>query len=182
MSRVGAQAIKIEDGVTVTLNGKEVLVKGPKGELSVTLPWRLDLSVEDGFVNVKRSDNEIETKALHGTFRMLVSNAMKGVKEGFVKKLELVGVGYRCRMEGTTLVMNLGLNHPVHFATPEGMLIEVPDENHIIISGIDKQKVGQIAAKIREIKKPEPYKGKGIRYEGEYVRKKSAKSAVTAKK
>lgn len=182
MSRIGLQQIKIEDGVTVTLNAKDVLVKGPKGELKVTLPWKLDLTIADGIVNVKRDGNEIETKAIHGTFRMLVANAMEGVKNGFVKKLELVGVGYRARMEGTTLVMNLGLNHPIKFDTPEGMTIEVPDETHIIISGIDKQKVGQIAAKIREMKKPEPYKGKGIRYEGEYVRKKSAKSAVGSKK
>lgn len=182
MSRIGLQLIKIEDGVSVTYEGKEVTVKGPKGELKFTMPWKLDLEIADGVVKLVRKDNEIETRAIHGTHRMIIANAMQGVKEGFKKNLELVGVGYRARLEGTTLVMNLGLNHPVKFDAPEGLAIEVPDETKIIISGIDKQKVGQFAAKIRAFKKPEPYKGKGIRYEGEYVRKKSSKASVGAKK
>lgn len=182
MSRIGLSEIKIEEGVTVTYEGKDVIVKGPKGELKFTLPWKLDVEISEGIVKLVRKDNEIETRAIHGTFRMIVANAMKGVKEGFKKNLELVGVGYRARMEGTTLVMNLGLNHPVKFDAPEGLTIEVPDETKIIVSGIDKQKVGELAAKIREVKKPEPYKGKGIRYEGEYVRRKSSKASVGAKK
>lgn len=182
MSRIGLEPIKIEEGVTVTLDSKDVIVKGPKGELKVTLPWKLNLEIKEGIGYLTRMDNEIETKQLHGTFRMLVANAVTGVSAGFTKNLELVGVGYRARMEGTTLVMNLGLNHPVKFETPEGMTMEVPDETKIIIKGIDKQRVGEFAAKIREIKKPEPYKGKGIRYQGEFVRRKSSKASVGAKK
>jgi large subunit ribosomal protein L6 len=112
---------------------------------------------------------------------MLIANAVEGVKNGYTKNLELVGVGYRARMEGTSLVLNLGLNHPVKFDSPEGITVEVPEETKIIVSGIDKQKVGEHAARIREVRKPEPYKGKGIRYEGEYVRRKSAKAAVAEK-
>ena len=182
MSRIGLKQITIEDGVTVTVNKKDVLVKGPKGELTVTLPWKLDIVINDKIVEIKRSDEEIETKAIHGTFRMIVANAMTGVKNGFTKNLELVGVGYRARMEGNALVMNLGLNHPVKFEAPEGITIAVPDETKVNISGIDKQKVGEFAAKVREFKKPEPYKGKGIRYEGEFVRRKSSKAGVGAKK
>ncbi len=182
MSRIGLKQITIEEGVTVTINGKDVIAKGPKGELKVTLPWRLDAVVTDNILEVKRQDNQIESKAIHGTFRMIVANALEGVKNGFVKNLELVGVGYRARKEGETLVMNLGLNHPVKFEAPEGITIDVPSETKIIITGIDKQKVGEFAAAVREFKKPEPYKGKGIRYEGEYVKKKSSKAGVGAKK
>lgn len=182
MSRVGLNPIKIEEGVSIALEGKDVIVKGPKGEIKVTLPWKIDVEQKDGFLYVKRKDDEIETRQLHGTYRMILNNAIIGVKDGFVKNLELVGVGYRARMEGTTLVMNLGLNHPVKFETPEGMTIEVPDETKVIIKGIDKQKVGEFAAKIREVRKPEPYKGKGIRYQGEYVRRKSSKAGIGAKK
>ncbi|MCC7289929.1 50S ribosomal protein L6 [bacterium] len=182
MSRVGLNPIKIEEGVQVTLEGKDVLIKGPKGELKITLPWKLDLDIKEGVVAVKRTEEDLKTKASHGTFRMLIDNAIEGVKNGFNRNLELVGVGYRARMEGTALVMNLGLNHPVKFEAPEGITIEVPEETKIFIKGIDKQKVGEFAAKVREFKKPEPYKGKGIRYEGEYVRRKSSKSGVTSKK
>ena len=182
MSRVGLNPIKIEEGVTITTDHKDVFVKGPKGEIKVSLPWKIDIEQKEGNLLVSRKDDEIETKQLHGTYRMILANAIYGVKEGFVKNLELVGVGYRARMEGTTLVMNLGLNHPVKFETPEGMTMEVPDETKIIIKGIDKQKVGEFAAKVREVKKPEPYKGKGIRYQGEYVRRKSSKAGVGAKK
>lgn len=182
MSRIGNSEIKIEEGVQITNEGKDINVKGPMGELKFTLPWKLDIEISEGIVKIVRKDDEIETRAIHGTWRMIIANAIKGVKEGFVKNLELVGVGYRARMEGTTLVMSLGLNHPVKFDAPEGITIEVPEETKIIIKGIDKQKVGQFAANLRARRKPEPYKGKGIRYEGEYVRKKSSKASVGAKK
>lgn len=182
MSRVGLNPIKIEEGVQVLVEGKQVKATGSKGELSLELPWALNVEVKDGEVLVKRDNDEIKNKSLHGTYRMLIANMIKGVKEGFVRNLELVGVGYRARLEGSTLVMSLGLTHPVKFDAPEGITIEVPEETKVIISGIDKQKVGEFAAKVRSSRKPEPYKGKGIRYEGEYVKRKSAKSAITAKK
>lgn len=181
MSKVGLNPIKIEDGVQVEIVDKVVTVKGPKGELKVELPWKLDAKVENGEVLVSVDEANKIGKSLHGTFRMLIANSVEGVKNGFKKNLELVGVGYRARMEGADLILSLGLNHPVVFPTPEGLSVEVPEETKIIVSGIDKQKVGEHAARIRETRKPEPYKGKGIRYEGEYVRRKSAKSAVAEK-
>jgi large subunit ribosomal protein L6 len=181
MSKIGLDPIKIEDGVQVEVADKMVTVKGPKGELKVELPWKVNAEVKDGQVLVTITEEDKIGKSLHGTFRMLIANAMEGVKNGYIKNLELVGVGYRARMEGTSLVLNLGLNHPVKFDSPEGITVEVPEETKIIVSGIDKQKVGEHAARIREVRKPEPYKGKGIRYEGEYVRRKSAKAAVAEK-
>ena len=181
MSRIGLDPIKIVDGVEVQVVDREVVVKGPKGELKLELPWKIDAEVKDGEVLVTAKDGDKETKSLHGTFRMLIANNITGVKDGYVKNLELVGVGYRARMEGTTLTVDLGWNHPMKFDPPEGIAVEVPDETKIIVSGIDKQQVGEFAAKVRETRKPEPYKGKGIRYEGEYVRRKSAKAAVADK-
>lgn len=181
MSKVGYNPITITEGVTVTVDGKKVTAKGPKGELSVTVPYMIDVEVKDNQILLTRKNEEKLTKSLHGTNRALVANIVKGVKDGFSKKLEVIGVGYRVRMEGTTLVMNLGWNHPVKVASPEGITIESPDENTIIVSGADKQRVGEVAASIKEIRKPEPYKGKGIRYEGEYVKRKSAKAGVSSK-
>jgi large subunit ribosomal protein L6 len=181
MSKIGLDPVKIADGVQVEVADKMVTVKGPKGELKVELPWKVSAEVKDGQVLVTISEEDKIGKSLHGTFRMLIANAVEGVKNGYTKNLELVGVGYRARMEGTSLVLNLGLNHPVKFDSPEGITVEVPEETKIIVSGIDKQKVGEHAARIREVRKPEPYKGKGIRYEGEYVRRKSAKAAVAEK-
>jgi large subunit ribosomal protein L6 len=181
MSKVGLNPIKIEDGVQVEIVDKMVTIKGPKGELKVELPWEVTAEVKDGNVLVTIKESTKVNKSLHGTFRMLIANSMEGVKNGYVKNLELVGVGYRARMEGTALMLSLGLNHPIKFETPEGITVEVPEETKIVVSGIDKQKVGEHAARIREVKKPEPYKGKGIRYEGEYVRRKSAKAAVSEK-
>ncbi len=181
MSRVGNNPIKIEEGTEVNITGKVVSVKGPLGTLTVDLPGVLDAKVEDGNVIVSSKSDDKKSKSLHGTFRSLVANAVVGVKDGYVKNLELVGVGYRARMEGSKLIMSLGLNHTIDFETPEGLKMESPDETKIVISGIDKQQVGEFAAKIREVRKPEPYKGKGIRYQGEHVRKKSAKSSVTSK-
>lgn len=181
MSRIGLAPITIEEGVTVTVDGKDVFVKGKLGELKVSLPWKLSVEIKDNIINVKRDGEDKETVSLHGSYRMFLANAVEGVSKGFVKNLEVVGVGYRARMEGTTLVMTLGYNHPIKFDAPSGITLEAPEEGKIIVKGIDKQKVGEVAAKIREIRKPEVYKGKGIRYEGEYVRKKNPKASIAAK-
>jgi len=178
MSRIGLEPIKIEEGINVALNGREVVVSNSKAQVKVTLPEEIAVEIKDNMINLVRKDETKQTKSNHGTYRMLVANAVEGLKNGFTKTLELVGVGYRARMEGEVLVMSLGWNHPVKVQPYEGIEIEVPNETKIVIKGYDKQKVGELAAKIREIRKPEPYKGKGIRYEGEYVRKKSSKSSV----
>lgn len=180
MSRIGEEPIKIEEGVEIKINGKEVLVKGTKGELSVTLPEVLNAKEEDGHIILSRSDEEKLTRSMQGTNRMLVANAIKGVTDGYEKKLELVGVGYRAKMEGETLVLSLGWNHLTRIETPEGIKIDVPEETLITITGIDKQLVGEFAAKIRGIRKPEPYKGKGIRYEEEYIKIKTPKVVAKA--
>jgi len=178
MSRIGKDFITIEEGVEVSLNGLAVLVKGPLGEINITLPEHLELKIEEKSLQLNRKDETKQAKSDHGTYRMLLYNAVYGVKNGFSKNLELVGVGYRARLDGGLLVMSLGWNHPIKMTPPEGIQIEVPEETKITIKGFDKQKVGEFAAKIREIRKPEPYKGKGIRYENEYVRRKSSKASV----
>ncbi len=181
MSKVGYNPITIEPGVTVKVENNQVVVNGPKGELKTPMPAHINMNQEGNTITFTRENEEIPTKAMHGTVRAIVNGMVEGVSKGFSKKLEVVGVGYRVRMEGTALVMNLGLNHPVKIEPLDGIIISTPDEATIIVSGIDKQKVGEFAAYVREIKKPEPYKGKGIRYEGEYVRRKSAKSATGKK-
>ena len=180
MSRIGKEPIKIEEGVEVRVDGRNIFAKGPKGELKITLPEVLNVEEKDGVVVVSRTNDEKLTRSLQGTFRMHIVNIMHGVKDGYEKKLELVGVGYRARMEGTTLVLSLGWNHPVKVEAPEGIEIEVPEETLITIKGIDKQFVGEFAAKVREIRKPEVYKGKGIRYEGEYIKTKTPKVVAKA--
>jgi large subunit ribosomal protein L6 len=180
MSRIGNQPITIEDGITVDIDNKEISVKGPKGELNVELPFELSAELKDGELVLTRSNDEKPTKSIHGTYRMILANAIYGVKESYEKKLELVGVGYRARLEGTTLVMTLGWNHPIKVEPYEGIEIEVPEETKIIIRGIDKQKVGEFAAKVRGMREPEPYKGKGVRYADEYVRRKSSKSSLVS--
>lgn len=180
MSRIGLEPIKIEEGINVSVNGQEVVVSNPKAEMKITLPEEITVEIKDNMINLVRKNEAKQSKSNHGTYRMLVANAIEGLKNGFTKTLELVGVGYRARMEGEVLVMSLGWNHPVKVQPYEGIEIEVPNETKIIIKGYNKQKVGELAAKIRGIRKPEPYKGKGIRYEGEYVRKKSSKSSVAA--
>jgi large subunit ribosomal protein L6 len=180
MSRIGQEPKKIEEGIEEKIEGKKVTVSGNNNEIVLELPKNLSAEIKDGFVLVSRSDDEKPSKSLHGTFRALIYNAVFGLKNGYESKLELVGVGYRARMEGTTLVMSLGWNHLVKVESPEGITIEVPEETKIVLKGYDKQKIGEFAAKLRGIRKPEPYKGKGIRYEGEYVRRKSSKSSVGA--
>ena len=178
MSRIGKEIIKIEDGIGVLVSGKEVLIKGPLGEIKTILPENIDANLENGELKVVRTSELKQTKSDHGTYSKILANAVYGVKNGFAKTLELVGVGYRARMEGDKLVMSLGWNHPITVEPQEGIKIEVPEETKIVVKGFDKQLVGAVAAKIREIRKPEPYKGKGIRYEGEYIKRKSSKSSV----
>ena len=182
MSRIGLQEITIEDKVKVKLDDKTVTVTGPLGEIKVGLPRDLDVEIKDNIIKVIAKGESKQTKSNHGTYRALIQNAVKGVKDGYSKTLELVGVGYRARMEGGKLIMSLGLNHPVEFETIEGIQLEVPEETKVIVKGHDKQKVGEFAAKIREVRKPEPYKGKGIRYQDEYVRRKSSKANLGVEK
>jgi large subunit ribosomal protein L6 len=182
MSRIGLQEITIEENVEVKLEDRTVAVTGPLGEIKVGLPKDLDVEIKDNVVKVIAKGESKQTKSNHGTYRALIQNAITGVKQGYSKGLELVGVGYRARVEGGKLIMSLGLNHPVEFEAPQGIQIEVPEETKIIVKGYDKQKVGEFAAKIREIKKPEPYKGKGIRYQDEHVRRKSSKSNLGVEK
>jgi len=180
MSRIGLDPIIIEEGIEVTVDKGIVLVSGNGKEMKIVLPEVLSVKVEDNKLILSRSNEEKQSKSIHGTVRMLIYNAIYGIKHGYEKKLELVGVGYRARMEGNTLVMSLGWNHPIKVESPEGITVEVPDETKITVKGYDKQKLGEFTAKVRAIRPPEPYKGKGIRYEGEYVRRKSSKSSVAA--
>lgn len=176
MSRIGKQPIVIPEGVTVTLEGNTVTVKGPKGELTRTFNPAMNITIEDNQVIVTRPNDEKENRALHGTTRSLIANMVEGVSKGFEKTLELVGVGYRAQKQGNKLVLSVGLSHPVEIEPEEGTEIEVPSNTKIIVKGYDKEAVGALASNIRAIRPPEPYKGKGIRYEGERVRLKEGKT------
>lgn len=180
MSRIGNEPIQFDPKVTVEVSGSTVNVKGPKGELKVEAPGYLSVSIEDSTITVARKADDKLAKSMHGTVRSLISNAIEGVMEGYSKRLEIHGVGFRVAQSGKNISLSLGLNHPIEVQAIEGTELTVENETTILISGIDKQKVGEMAAYIRELKKPEPYKGKGIRYEGEYVRRKSAKTASKA--
>lgn len=178
MSRIGNKPIPVPSGVEVSVSGSVCKVKGPKGELQSEIPEVITVSIEDGVVNVVRANEDRQSKALHGLTRQLIANNMTGVADGYTKALEIVGVGYRAAAKGTsTLDMALGFSHPVVFEAPTGISFVTPTQTRIEVSGIDKQLVGQVAANIRKLRKPEPYKGKGIRYEGEHVRRKAGKSA-----
>ncbi|HIT44283.1 TPA: 50S ribosomal protein L6 [Candidatus Avacholeplasma faecigallinarum] len=178
MSRIGNKAIQIPAGVTVNVaEGNHVTVKGPKGELSFQFNSELEISVDATEIVVKRPNDTKEIKTIHGTTRALLHNMVVGVSEGFKKQLEINGVGYRAQLQGNTLVVSAGYSHTVEMPVPEGLKVELPKNTVIIISGIDKQKVGQFAAEIREIRKPEPYKGKGIKYDYEVIRRKEGKTA-----
>ena len=177
MSRVGRLPIPIPSGVTVTLSGDDVAVKGPKGELHWTTPPRISVRLDEGAVIVTRPNDKTDMRALHGLTRALINNMVAGVSEGFVKVLEIQGTGYRAEMTGDSINLRLGFSHPVVVAPHEGITLEV-DGPLIRISGISKQAVGQQAAEIRKIRPPEPYKGKGIRYQGEWVRRKAGKGAA----
>ena len=182
MSRIGKMPIEIPAGVTVTINGTEVAVKGPKGELKYNFHKDITVAVEGNVINVTRPSDQKEHRALHGLTRTLIANMVEGVTNGYTKELEVLGVGYRVAKQGKDLVMNLGFSHQVIMSEIPGITIDVPSPNKIIISGPDKQQVGQFAAEVREKRPPEPYKGKGIRYVGEYVRHKEGKAGKGAKK
>ena len=177
MSRIGKMPITIPAGVEVTVDGHDVTVKGPKGELSRSLSPIIEIKQEDGVVTLSRPDDTRESKSMHGLTRTLLNNMVVGVSTGYSKKLEMVGVGYRAALKGKDLEMQLGYSHPVFIECPEGITFECPTQTEIIVSGADKEQVGQVAANIRKWRKPEPYKGKGIRYSGEVVRRKLGKAA-----
>jgi large subunit ribosomal protein L6 len=176
MSRIGKKPILIPSGVTVTVEGSNVTVKGPKGELFQRIRPEIAVKISDSQVTFEVARETKETNAFWGLSRALVANMIKGVTEGFEKKLELVGVGYRVKPNGNGITLTVGFSHPVDFPAPEGIKLEVLDQNNLTISGADRQMVGQVAAKIRKIRKPEPYKGKGIKYAGEVIRRKAGKS------
>ena len=176
MSRVGRKPVEIPAGVTVTLNGHTVTVKGPKGELTRTFHSDIEIKVEDNNVVVNRPSDEKLHRSLHGTTRAIIANMVEGVSKGFERNLELIGVGYRAQKQGKKLVLNVGYSHPVEIEPEEGIEIEVPANTKISIKGTDKERVGALAANIRDVRPPEPYKGKGIRYEGEFVRRKEGKT------
>ncbi|MEX2115595.1 MAG: 50S ribosomal protein L6 [Bacteroidota bacterium] len=182
MSRVGRKPIQIPKGVTVAFNDGIVNVKGPQGELSANVHENIGVEIKDSVVTVTRKSDEKQNRALHGLWRALAQNMIAGVSTGFFRKLEIVGVGYRAEMKGKKLQLLLGFSHPILFAPPDGIKIETPTQTSITISGIDKQLVGLVAAKIRSFRPPEPYKGKGVKYEGEYIRRKAGKAAATAAK
>ena len=177
MSRVGRQPIVVPSGVKVNIEGDRVTVTGPKGELSRQVHPDISIRLDDGQLLVDRPSDRPQHRSLHGLTRSLLANMVTGVIEGFTKMLELHGVGYRARMEGQKLVLQVGYSHPVLVEAPEGIEFETPSATSIVVRGNDKQQVGEVAANIRKIRKPEPYKGKGIRYEDEYVRKKAGKAA-----
>lgn len=178
MSRIGKQPIAVPSGVEVTIDGATVRVKGPKGELSHDLVGDVKVERDGDTLSVTRADDSRTNRSLHGLQRTLVANMVTGVSEGFVKELEIVGVGYRAQAQGSNAIeLALGFSHPVKVQAPEGVTFEVPQPTRIIVRGYDKQIVGQVAADIRKIRKPEPYKGKGVRYLGERVQRKAGKSA-----
>ncbi|GAA4373870.1 50S ribosomal protein L6 [Agromyces bauzanensis] len=176
MSRIGRLPIDIPAGVDVTVDGSAVTVKGPKGELSLTVASPIEVKMEDGQVLVTRPDDERESRSLHGLTRSLIANQIIGVTQGYSKALEIVGTGYRVAQKGSAIEFALGFSHPVTVEPPAGITLSVEGNNKVTVAGIDKQAVGEAAANIRKIKKPEPYKGKGIRYAGEVVRRKAGKS------
>jgi len=178
MSRIGQQPITIPSGVDVTIDGARVAVKGPKGELEHTLVGGVSVSRTDDVLSVERVDDSRSNRSLHGLQRSLIANMVTGVSDGFVKELEIVGVGYRAQAQGPEKIeIAVGYSHPVHVQAPAGVTFEVPQPTRIVVRGFDKQLVGQVAADIRKLRKPEPYKGKGIRYAGERVQRKAGKSA-----
>lgn len=182
MSRIGRKPIDVPSGVNVTISGNHITVKGAKGTLEREFPKNFTVKVENNVLTVERPNDEKENKALHGLTRTLIHNMVEGVTNGFSKELEVNGVGYRAQKQGKNLVMNLGYSHQVIMPEPEGITIEVPAPNKIIVHGADKQQVGQFAAEIREQRKPEPYKGKGIKYVDEHIQRKEGKAGKGAKK
>lgn len=182
MSRIGKKPVAVPSGVTVEVNGTTIAVKGPKGELSYAHLPEVNVVVEDGVVTVTRIDDSIDARARHGLTRQLINNMVIGVSEGYEKRLEIIGVGYKAQAKGKTVTLNLGHSHAIDYAAPEGIDISQDDKNKqiLIITGINKENVGQAAADIRSFRPPEPYKGKGVRYVGEHVIRKAGKAAGSA--
>ncbi|WP_147103058.1 50S ribosomal protein L6 [Nesterenkonia populi] len=176
MSRIGRLPITVPSGVEVKLDGREVTVKGSKGELSRTIAQGITLEIEDGTITVNRPDDSREARSLHGLTRSLINNMIIGVTDGFTKKLEIVGTGYRVQAKGSDLEFALGYSHPVPVEAPDGITFTVEGANKLAVTGIDKQQVGEVAANIRKLRRPDPYKGKGVRYEGEQLRRKAGKA------
>lgn len=177
MSRVGKKIIEVPADVTITNDNNTVTVKGPKGELTRTFNQDITISLEENTLTVTRPTDNKEHRALHGTTRALLANMVEGVTKGFERGLELIGVGYRASKQGNKLVLNVGYSHPVEITPEQGIEIDVPANTKVVVKGIDKERVGALAANIRDVRPPEPYKGKGIRYEGEFVRRKEGKTA-----
>ncbi len=177
MSRIGRMPVELPKGVSVDIKDGSVAVKGPKGALTQAIVDYVDVALEDGNVVVTRKSDMKQARSNHGLMRSLISNMVTGVEKGFEKQLEVIGIGYRAEVRGQQLVLNLGYSHPINFDIPEGISISVDKSNKITVSGVDKQQVGQVAAVIRDYRKPDHYKGKGVRYVGEYVLLKAGKSA-----
>ena len=177
MSRIGRQPIELPTGVNVSLSPGRVMVNGPLGELTQLVPARMKIDHVEGTITVARPTERGDDRALHGLTRTLIANMVEGVTKGFEKRLQLQGVGYRAALQGSDLRLDVGYSHPVVMKAPQGISFEVPSYTEIVVKGVDKQQVGQTAAEIRKVRPPEPYKGKGIRYEGEYVRRKVGKRA-----
>ena len=179
MSRVGLKPINVPSGVSVTLDGAVATVKGPKGTISKELPSTCDIKQDGDVVNVSRRSEARLDRQLHGLARALLNNMVVGVTEGFSKELEIIGVGFRAEVKGKELILTLGFSHPIHYAVPEGLTVELSGQNRIKVSGIEKDKVGQAAADIRGFRPPEPYKGKGVKYVDETIRRKAGKTAAS---
>ncbi len=177
MSRVGKKPITVPKGVTVTKNENIIKVKGPKGELQAEVHKNISIEIKDGELNVQRPDDSKQNKALHGLTRALIQNMVKGVTEAYQKTLEIVGVGYKAEQKGENLLLNIGYSHPIYLIPPAGITVQAATPTQIVISGIDKQLVGMISSKIRSFRKPEPYKGKGIKYSNEQIIRKAGKTA-----
>ena len=177
MSRIGKQPIEVPEGADLTLNGQAVHVKGPKGEITFDVHPDISVTIDDRVVKVTRPSVARQHRDLHGLTRMLVANMVEGVMNGFAKTLEIQGVGYRALKKGSGIELHLGFSHTIEYPAPGGVSLELPDQTTIVVTGVDKQKVGQAAAEIRAFRPPEPYKGKGIRYKGEHVRRKAGKTA-----
>ena len=181
MSRIGRKPITVPAGVEVTIDGSAVTVKGPKGTLSGTFNSNMTIAMDEGVINVTRPNDEKENRSLHGLTRTLIANMVEGVSNGYSKTLDIVGIGYRASMQGKDVVLSVGYSHTVTIAAPEGITIACPSPNQVVVSGADKQMVGQIAAEIRGVRPPEPYKGKGIKYSDEHVRRKEGKAGKGGK-
>jgi large subunit ribosomal protein L6 len=182
MSRVGRKVIVVPAGVKVSVNDTQLEVQGPKGRLTTPVPPGISFSLAGAELSCKRSNDERQQRAFHGMARALAQNAIKGVTEGFSKELDIVGVGYRATVEGNKVVFALGKSHPVEYRIPAGIKIAVDKQTHVVVSGIDRQQVGQVAAEIRRLRRPDPYKQKGIRYVGEVLKKKAGKAGATGAK